>query len=57
MVMYIAQAIGWGWSWLLRRPRNQAIPHRDLEHAHWDPIARRWLRHSEIQERTPARAA
>jgi len=57
MVMYIAQAIGWGWSWVLRRPRNQPISHRELAHAHWDPIARRWLTHSDMHESAPTRAA
>ena len=57
MVMYIALATGWAWSWLLRRPRNQPISHRDLEHAHWDPDSRQWFIHADLHEVTPARAA
>lgn len=57
MVMYIAQAIGWSWSWLLRRPRSQAIAHRDLEHAHWDPLRRRWMTHADGPQAEVGQAA
>lgn len=57
MVMYIAQAIGWSWSWLLRRPRSQAIAHRDLEHAHWDPLGRRWMTHADGPQAEVGQAA
>jgi hypothetical protein len=57
MVVFITQAIGWGWSQLLRRPRNQPVSHRELEHAHWDPVGRRWFIHADRQTGEVARAA
>lgn len=57
MVMYKAQAIGWMLSRMLRIPRSERVPHRDLEHAHWDPTLRRWFTHEEAAEGRVARAA
>jgi hypothetical protein len=57
MVMFIADAIGWSWSWLRRKPRNQPVSHRDLEHAHWDPVERLWFTHTGTQQAEVARAA
>ena len=57
MVMYIARAIAWGLSHMLRIPRAEAISHRDLDHAHWDPTQRRWSTHGDAREGTVARAA
>ena len=57
MIMYMAQAIPWVLSRMLRIPRAEPVPHRELEHAHWDPTRRRWFTHEDAPEGTVARAA
>jgi hypothetical protein len=58
MVTYVGQAIAWGLSRMLRLPPpSEPVAHRDLEHAHWDPVARRWLTHPDDQQATAGRAA
>jgi hypothetical protein len=57
MIMYMARAIAWGLSRLLRIPEDASVAHRDLEHAHWDPTRREWFTHEGDPDRTAARAA
>jgi hypothetical protein len=57
MIMYMARAIAWGLSRLLRTTEDVPVAHRDLEHAHWDPTRREWFTHDHDAERTAARAA
>jgi len=56
VIRYMAQAAAWGLSRLLREPRNQPFAHAEVEHAHWDPVGRRWIRHEHVQYEA-ARAA
>jgi hypothetical protein len=47
MVITLAQAITWGVSGLLGGRHDEPVAHRDLEHAHWDPVTRTWFTHEE----------
>ena len=47
MVRYLADAIAWGIRWIAGDGREAALSHAELEHAHWDPVARRWVGHSD----------
>ena len=47
MVITLAQAIAWGVSGLLGVRHDEPVAHRDLEHAHWDPVTRTWFTHGE----------
>lgn len=57
MVSYITSAAAYGLSVMRGVERDQPVAHEDLEHAHWDPVARRWYTHDEQAERAVARAA
>ena len=45
MVVKLARAIAWGVSGLLGVRHDELVAHRDLEHAHWDPVTRTWFTH------------
>jgi len=47
MVITLARAIAWGVLGLLGVRHDELVAHRDLEHAHWDPLTRRWFTHAE----------
>lgn len=47
MVITLARAIAWGVSGLLGIRHDELVAHRDLEHAHWDPVTRTWFTHEE----------
>jgi len=49
MVVTLARAIAWGVSGLLGVRHDELVAHRDLEHAHWDPVTRTWFTHEERQ--------
>lgn len=57
MVMYIARAVAWGLSRMLRVPPAEPVAHGDLEHAHWDRTSRRWFTHDDHPEGRADRAA
>jgi hypothetical protein len=57
MITYMAQAIAWGLSRVFRTAEDVPVAHRNLDHAHWDPIRREWFAHEDEPERTAARAA
>lgn len=62
MVMTLGRAIAWGLSGLVGVRHDELVAHRDLEHAHWDPVSRTWFTHEEAvvadeggqRERLPA---
>ena len=47
MVITLARAITWGVSGVLGVRHDEPVAHRDLEHAHWDPVTRTWFTHDE----------
>jgi hypothetical protein len=47
MVITLARAIAWGVSGLLGVRHDEPVAHRDLQHAHWDPVTRTWFTHEE----------
>jgi hypothetical protein len=57
MITYTARAVVWGLSRMLRIPEEQPVSHSDLEHAHWDSVARQWLVHRDELEAAQPRAA
>jgi hypothetical protein len=57
MIMYMARAIAWGLARALRIPEDAPVAHRNLEHAHWDPIRHEWFTHEGDPAQTAARAA
>lgn len=65
MITTIARATVWGASRLLGVRDDEPLAHHDLEHAHWDRVARRWYTHEESaaaresgqRDRVPGRAA
>jgi len=50
MVITLARAIAWDLSGLLGLRQEEVVAHRDLEHAHWDPVTRTWFTHEESHE-------
>jgi hypothetical protein len=57
MVSYVTHAVTWGISQLLGIRHDALVAHRDLEHAHWDRVGRRWFTHEDDRETTVAPAA
>jgi hypothetical protein len=57
MVMFMAQALAWGVSRVLRTPRSAPFEHQELEHAHWDATNRRWFKHEDEAGGAVSRAA
>lgn len=57
MIRYAVRAVVWGLSRVARVPRDEAVTHRSLEHAHWDRSTRRWYTHADDAEGTAPRAA
>jgi hypothetical protein len=57
MIGYMTAAVSWAVSRLLGVGPDGPLGHDDLQHAHWDRAARRWLTHQEPPELHAARAA
>lgn len=57
MVTYMTQAIAWAVARVLRRPRNERVPHSNLYHAHWDRAQQLWYTHEHTDDDTLGRAA
>ncbi len=57
MVTYMTQAIAWAVARVLRRPRNERVPHSNLYHAHWDRAQQLWYTHEHTDDDPGGRAA
>ncbi|HEX6548649.1 MAG TPA: hypothetical protein VF134_07915 [Candidatus Dormibacteraeota bacterium] len=45
LVWNIEHGLTWGVTRLLGHRPEPPVAHRELEHAHWDPVERRWYTH------------
>ena len=57
MVRLVEQAVAWGLLSMLRVNHDDRVAHQDLEHAHWDPVAREWFMHEDERDASVSPAA